>query len=172
LLRGDEVVATIRANGAEDPTATYYRKLFRLDTLGLASLAPVQVTTKLMLRPELRGSLAVARLLIHSGAESCRLGMQLDVMDCNGPLIPMFERFGFHSYCGWVFHKEFGTVRAMMCPADTGGYLAAIGGPLARALGTRVGDNAFGGYGLLRRVAEPPATPALHTAFAQHVRPV
>jgi hypothetical protein len=172
LLRGEEVVATIRANEAEDPAARYYRKLYRLDALGLASLAAVQVTTKLMLRPELRGSLALARLLLHFGAESCRLGMQLDVMDCNAPLIPMFERFGYHSYCGWVFHKEFGTVRAMLCPADTGGYLAAIGSPLARALGSRVADDAFGGYGLLRRIAELPATPALHAAFAQHVRPL
>jgi hypothetical protein len=158
-LLGDEVVATIRASHAEDPAARYYRRLYRVDEL--CDAAHAQVTTKLMIRSDLRRSSLGARLLAFYGADRVQRGMRVDVMDCNAPLVPMFEGLGYHSYCGWVFHREFGTVRAMFTAADTLRWFHAIGSPLGRMDGRLVADDAYGGYALVRRMASPPTNPVL-----------
>lgn len=169
-LIGDEVVATIRANRADDPAAQYYRRLYRLDSMGVRDLNHIQITTKLMVRSDLRRTTLGARLLAFYGGDSVRRDMRVDVMDCNAPLIPMFERFGYHSYCGWVFHREFGTVRAMFAAGDTLRWFRAIGSPLHRAAAPLIADNCFDGYALIRRIAIPPLDPALGAAFQNFFR--
>lgn len=106
VSRDGEVVAAIRANAADDPAMSYYQRLYRIDGLGLRDVGRVQVTTKLMIRPDLRGTTLAARLLAQYGEDAFRRGMHVDTIDCNAPLVPMFERFSYHSYCGWVFHRE------------------------------------------------------------------
>ena len=169
-LIGDEVVATIRANAADDPTARYYRRLYRIDSLCPGSVGDAQITTKLMVRPDLRRTMLGARMLAFYGAHSIRRGMRIDVMDCNAPLVPMFERFGYHSYCGWVFHREFGTVRAMFAAGDTLRWFAETRSPLQRAVSSLVTDDCFGGYALVGRLATPPSDPVLAAAFPRFFR--
>jgi hypothetical protein len=170
-LHGDEVVGTIRANAANDPTARYYAKLYGLADLWSGEPEHAQITTRLMIRPDLRNTMIGTRLLGFYGADSVARGMRLDVMDCNAPLIPMFERFGYHSYRRWVFHHEFGAVRPMFAAADTVRWYDCIGSPLGRAVTGAVVDDAHGGYDLVRRNATPPRTAALREGFRRFFGP-
>jgi hypothetical protein len=164
-LHGDEVVGAIRANPANDPATRRYAKLLGLADLWGGAPEHAQITTRLMIRPDLRNTMIGVRLLGFYGADSVARGMRLDVTDCNAPLIPMFERFGYHAYRGWVFHRQFGTVRPMFAAADTVRWYDGIGSPLGRALTGAVADDAYGGYDLVRRNATPPRTGVLRERF-------
>ena len=171
-VKGDEPVGVIRANMADDPDMSYYRKLYRIDSLGMRDISKVQITTKLMVRPDMRNTAIGPRMIRHYADQSYQLGVQVDLVDCNKPLIPFFERIGYFSYCGWVFHKEYGSVRPMAHAVDTVHYIDTIGSILAAPAKSRIKDNCYGGYELIRRIAEPPSTPMAHAAYVATFRPI
>lgn len=169
-MRDGATVGVIRANSADDPATSYYRKLYRIDALGVRDMSKVQITTKLMVRPDLKNTAVGPRLISSYADDSYKLGFQLDVIDCNRHLVPFFERIGYFSYVGWVFHKEYGTVRPLVYAPDTISYLESIGSLLAPISRRRLIEDCYGGNDLIRRVAEPPASAtvraAYHAAFA------
>ena len=164
-FKGDEPVGVIRANMADDPAMAYYRKLYRIDSLRVRDISKVQITTKLMVRPDLRNTAIGPRMIQQYADQSYRLGVHVDLIDCNKPLIPFFERVGYFSYCGWVFHKEYGTVRPMVLAVDMVNYVDTIRSILAAPAKLRIKDDCYGGYELIRRVAEPPSGTLTHAAY-------
>jgi GNAT superfamily N-acetyltransferase len=171
-FKGDAPVGVIRANMADDPAMAYYRKLYRIDSLGVRDVSKVQITTKLMVRPDLRNTTVGARMIQFYADQGYQLGVQVDLLDCNRPLMSFFERMGYFSYCGWVFHKEYGTVRPMIFGVDTVDYISTIGSILAPPAKARIRDNCYGGYDLVGRVADPPASALAHAAFIAAFRPM
>lgn len=155
-LREGRVVGTVRGNMADEACMAYYVKLYRLDRFRLADLGKVQITTKLMIAPEYAGSSLAPKLISAYAAEGYRLGVNVDFIDCNKPLIPFFERMGYFSYCGWVFHKEYGTVRPMFFPVDTVSYLDDVGSFLRIPARAALHDGQYDGYQLIQRHAERP----------------
>lgn len=149
-LSDGEVVGTIRSNRASERALAYYRELYQLDRFGFADMSSIQVTTKLMVRPDLMKSGLSMRLIKYYAADAASLGVTVDFLDCNEPLIPMFARLGYVSYCGWQVHKEYGRVRPMLLALDTVSRQQTIGSPLWQPIGRYVSDGAFGGYELLR----------------------
>jgi GNAT superfamily N-acetyltransferase len=164
-FKGDAPVGIIRANMADDPAMAYYRKLYRIDALGVRDVAKVQITTKLMVRPDLRNTAIGPRMIQHYADQAYRLGVEADLIDCNKPLMPFFERMGYFSYCGWVFHKEYGTVRPMIFAVDTVDYMDTIHSILVTPAKSRIKDGCYGGYELIRRIAEPPSGGLAHAAY-------
>lgn len=165
-LRDDEVVGTIRSNRADESTLGDYRELYDLDRFAFPDLSRIQITTKLMIRPDLARSGLSMRLIQFYATDAARDGIRVDFIDCNAHLIPMFERMGYVSYCGWQVHKEYGSVRPMFLPLDTIARQRTLGSVLRQPIGRYVSDNAFGGYDLLRKHAQPAeghATEALNT---------
>lgn len=164
-FKGDVPVGVIRANMADDPAMAYYRKLYKVDALGVRDLSKVQITTKLMVRPDLRNTAIGPHMIQQYADRAFQLGVRVDLIDCNKPLMPFFERMGYFSYCGWVFHREYGTVRPMIFAVDTVDYIDAIRSILATPAKLRLKDDSYGGYELIRRVAEPPSGGLAHAAF-------
>ena len=164
-FKGGDAVGVIRANMADDPAISYYRKIYKIDELGLRDLSRIQITTKLMVRPDLRRTAIGPRLIQHYADQGYQLGVEVDFLDCNKPLVPFFERMGYCSYRGWVFHKEYGTVRPMIYATDVIDYVDAIGSILAAPAKAHIMDDCYRGYDLIRRVAEPPASSHAHAAF-------
>lgn len=160
-IRGGDVVGTIRSNRADEPALDYYRALYRLDRFAFADLSRIQITTKLMVRPDLARSGLSMRMIQFYAADSVENGVSVDFLDCNRPLIPMFERMGYVSYCGWRVHKEYGPVRPMFLPVDTLERQRAIGSPLWEPIGRHVMDGIHGGYDLLREHAWPQPLPIM-----------
>jgi hypothetical protein len=158
-LRDGEVVGTIRSNRAHEPALAYYREFYQLERFGFTDLSLVQITTKLMVRPDLVRSGLSTRMIRHYAAHSAHQGVRVDFIDCNEPLIPMFSRLGYVSYCGWQVHKEYGSVRPMFLALDTVHRQRAIGSPICGAIERHVRDGAYEGYNLLRTHADPQPLP-------------
>ena len=93
----------------------------------------------------------------------------MSFLDCNKPLIPFFERMGYFSYTGWVFHKEFGTVRPMVFAVDAIEYLRRLKSFLADAASLHTADGQYGGYDLIRRHAETPMTDSVSETAAAYL---
>lgn len=158
-LRNGAVVGTIRSNRASEDALDYYRTLYRLRDFGFGDLSRIQITTKLMVRPDLVRSGVSMRMIQVYAADTARTGVEVDFIDCNRPLIPMFERMGYVSYCGWRVHKEYGTVRPMFLALDTIHRQRDLGSPLCRPISQHVRDGVYGGYDLMRRHANPQPLP-------------
>jgi hypothetical protein len=83
-----------------------------------------------MVDPQFQNSSIPIRLIQQYAYDEIADGVAVDLIDCNKHLVPFFERFGYFSYIGWRFHKEYGTVRPMFFPVDTIAYQTIIGSPL------------------------------------------
>lgn len=156
--KAGRVVGTVRGNRASDQSAAYYRSFYRIELFGDTDPNCIQITTKLMVLPELRSSGIPMQLLLRYTQNALKNGIRLDVMDCNDYLIPLFEHFGFLSYMGWAEHAEYGRVRPMFLAPDAHAHLRNVGSALAKMAQTHTVDGQYGGYDLIRRLALRPIT--------------
>lgn len=168
-LRDDEVIGTIRGNLASDEGLEYYVKLYKLARFGFRDLSKIQITTKLMFRPDLAGSILAPRLIAAYAAEGYRLGVEVDFIDCNKHLMPFFEKMGYFAYCGWVFHKEYGTVKPMFFPVDAVDYLKELRSFLLFPARAAVRDGKYGGYELIAAHASIPKGHVAAPAYDRQV---
>lgn len=166
------IVGTVRRNRMDDPAAGYYAKLYRLHLFGETRQDRIAMTTKLMVRPDLQGGTVAPRLIAAYAKESYSSGNQVDLLDCNQNLIPFMERLGYFSYRRWAFHTEFGTVRPMFLPMDALCYLREIGSILTPVARPFIRDGQYGGYDLIRSLAEEPRTESLRHIANAYRRPV
>lgn len=169
-ISGGKVVASVRGNRFSDRGASYYRRFYRFDFFKHLSPFETLFTTKLMVAPEHRGGPYAARLLHHFAAEGFSRGIRTNFIDCNKPLVDLFERMGYFSYCGWSFHKEFGTVRPMVMAADTVTYLHELKSILGRAAAKHFIDGQFDGYELIARHGEIPRNCEVAAIAKQHFK--
>lgn len=166
-LRDGEVVGTIRGNFASDPGLDYYVKLYKLERFGFRDLSRVQFTTKLIVHPDMAGSILAPRMIAAYAAEGYRLGVEVDFIDCNKHLISFFEKMGYFSYCGWTFHKEYGSVRPMFFPVDVVAYLKELRSFLYLPARAALADGQYGGY---ERIARHASIPKGHLAAPAYDR--
>ena len=148
-------IGTIRSNLASDTSMIYYRKLYRLDEFEFSDLSDIQITTKFIIHPSHRGSTLAHRIIRDFAIDGYIRSIKINFIDCNKSLINFFERLGYSSYCGWRFHKEYGTVRPMFYAVDAVNHLHNIGSLLYKVAASRVVDNQYGGSDLVRRFATP-----------------
>jgi GNAT superfamily N-acetyltransferase len=163
-----KLIGTIRSNTFDDPTTSYYRKILHNGRFEGVAVEKTQLTTKLMILPEYHGTSFGPRLIHAYSCEGYRRGIEVDFIDCNKHLIPMFERMGYFSYAGWVFHKEYGTVRPMFFAVDTIDYLRSLRSFLAEPASRHITNGRYGGYELVRRYAEPRMTEFVRGIAASH----
>ncbi|WP_449377279.1 hypothetical protein [Bradyrhizobium sp. UFLA05-112] len=140
------IIGTIRGNRFSDPHTDYYRTLYGVDDRFDYAASEMSLTTKLMFEPELQKSIHPIKLILHYARHfHYGNGCKIDFLDCNKPLIQFFCRFGYLDYRGWVFHREYGSVRPLCCPADQISRFKAVGSPLEPIARQFYGDNEFGG---------------------------
>jgi len=171
-VKDSMIVGTVRRNRMDDPAASYYAKLYRSHLFGEMRQDRIGITTKLMVRLDLQGGSIAPRLLAAFAKDGAKGGVEVELIDCNKHLISFMERLGFLSYRGWAVHNEFGTVRPMFMAIDTISYLREIGSILLPAFRPFVRDGQYGGYDLIRRLAEEPRTESLRHIAHAYRRPV
>jgi GNAT superfamily N-acetyltransferase len=156
-VRHGQVVGTVRGNTMDDPATAYYHGLYMLDRFGQRDPSTIQMTTKLMIDPFYSGTGLPARLISAYAAAAYSRGVQIDLIDCNKHLISFFLRLGYFPYCGWRFHKEYGSVKPMFLALDALRHLRAVGSFLEKPAARLVQDGQYGGYELIdSQVADPP----------------
>lgn len=151
------IVGAIRSNSFAEPASSYYQKIYRVNKFSEFDLSEMSFTTKLMVLPEFRKTSIPTRLIREYASLGYRAGIKLTFIDCNKPLIPMFERMGYFSYMGWAFHKEYGTVRPMFMATDTLRYQRYLKSILYKPASIVLVDNQYDGYSTVRRYAERPS---------------
>jgi hypothetical protein len=162
-IKDGTVIGTIRRNQLDDPATRYYAKVYRADLFDPAPASRTSITTKLMVLPEYQNSTYPIRLVERFATFGYQHGITINLIDCNKPLIDLFERLGYFSYAGWIFHKEFGTVMPMFLAMDALDYLSRIRSVIYRANDGIVQDGCHGGYDVVRRLAQAPRNPTIRT---------
>lgn len=133
---GDTIVGTARTNFAGETDLGYYVDLFNLRAAGPDFPRGVSLTTKLMIRRELRsGTLAVrmATALYQFGRTR---GIGHDFIDCNAHLEDFFIRLGYHRHGPKVEHPEYGLVQPLRLDIEDIDHLLQVGSPFARLAAT------------------------------------
>jgi len=149
-----KIVGTIRGNRFSDLATAYYRKLCRIDDRFPFRPDEMSLTTKLMFDPTLRGSLYPIRLIVHYARDfNARRPCKIDFVYCRRWLLPFYLKLGYVDYLGWVFHREYGSVRPLFCPADQVLRLQRLRSPLAAVARDLYENDVFGGEDLIRRLA-------------------
>mgnify|MGYP001809710637 CR=1 FL=1 len=163
-VKDGRIVGTIRRNMLDDPTTAYYAKVYRADLFDRERFPKIAITTKLMMLPQYQRSTLPIRLIAAYAADGYVRGVEIDLIDCNSHLVDFFEKMGYFSYTGWTFHKEYGTVRPMFLSVDAIGYLKSINSFLWQEAAAAIADNAYGGYRLIRDLAEEPRNARIRAA--------
>jgi hypothetical protein len=76
----------------------------------------VSITTKLMVRPDVRGTNVVLHLLRASYHLAFRRGVERSVFDCNDPVYALFKSMGARDLHGRKSSPDFGDVHIMEMP--------------------------------------------------------
>lgn len=130
--RGEETLGTLRTNFARETDLGYYVSLFRLDSVGAAFPHRVSLTTKLMIRPDLRSGTLAFRLASAVYRYGLEQGIEHDFIDCNPHLEGFFQRLGFRTYMPKAVHPEYGEVLPLRLDLRDFDHLRRISSPFAR----------------------------------------
>jgi Acetyltransferase (GNAT) family len=152
-LKDGQLIGTVRHNCLDDPSASYYRSFYRGAWFGEGRASKVQITTKLMVLPQHQRSRSAVQLIAGYAEYGYRSGIEVDLIDCNEHLVPLFQRLGYFTHAGWAFHKEYGRVMPMFLAVDAVKYLQQIRSPLAAHASRYLKDGQYGGYELIQRLA-------------------
>jgi len=130
---GGKIVGTLRTNYLSESDIGDYRAFYRIEEFGAPFEEHMTVTTKLMVRPELRAGTLPVRLAIEAYREGLNRGVVMDFIDCNRHLEGFFHKIGYRAYCGRRNHPEFGDVLPMVLYTRDWLHLSVVGSPLLKA---------------------------------------
>lgn len=167
-VKDGQMIGTVRRNYLSDPATDYYGDFYQAGLFGMERARRIAMTTKLMVIPEYQGSRYSFQLITDYAEMSYRLGVEVDLIDCNDHLVQFFERFGYFSHLGWSVHKEYGRVRPMFLAPDAIRYLKRIRSPFASFAAKYAADGQYGGYELIRSLARRPALELARDASAEY----
>jgi len=133
-LKGDQIVGVVRINLPRDGGVEQYERFYEMERMKVDHPAHTSLVTRLMVLPELRHTSVVVRLFL-----ACyRFGLQNDVrwcfVDCNDPLVGLFNGFGFVEYAPMAEHDEYGLVHRMRLDLHDEARFEAMNSPFAAEL--------------------------------------
>lgn len=132
VFRHETVLGTCRIN-MSDASDIGFLDFWHADGFEKIFPGQVAVATKLMVTPSSRGSTLFVRLSKETVRLAARSGARVLLLDCNAPVKPFFERFGFVSYTSRV-HPEYGEVSLMVLFFEDLERLKRIRSPLHEVL--------------------------------------
>ena len=121
------VVGTVRVNFCQDGTVGDYAQFYEIDR-ELGRWAQSSITTRLMVKPEYRGTRGPLQLAHASFCLGLEQGTRWNYIDCNPPLLRFFERLGYVERF-MKHHPEYGHVHCMRLDLHDTAHLAAVGSP-------------------------------------------
>lgn len=127
-----ELAGTLRLSFLSDGIGKYE------DMYSLGDLTPSErkrhvVVTALMLRPSVRGTGAMGQLFRAVYAHARVLGGECCWIDCNSPLVPVFEHYGFKAVTTFP-HPLYGNVHLMRLDLLDRAHLTAVRSPFLAVL--------------------------------------
>ena len=172
-IKDGQMIGTVRRNHFGDLSTAYYSDFYKVSLFSKVRADRIAMTTKLMVLPQYQGTMTALQLISRYAAESYRLGVEIDLIDCNEHLVKFFERLGYFTHLGWSVHDEYGRVLPMFLALDAVRYLRSIRSPLAIQASKHVCDDQYGGYELIRRLARQPTLDLIrHAAIPFRQSPV
>jgi len=85
-------------------------------------------STKMMVSTNLRSGVIAARLSVATFNQASIDGIRYDFIDCNPPLIKMYEKMGYRATPkGWFIHPQYGDVLSMFLDLEDFEYFKSIG---------------------------------------------
>jgi GNAT superfamily N-acetyltransferase len=131
---GGEVVGTVRTNIASDSDLGRYAALHRLHELRGVALSQITMTSKLIVDARYRNG-RIARQLVQALFRiGVMHGVAVDFIDCEGRLLPLYERLGYRRTSEQPFeHPELGP-RYPLCLWTDAAYLTRVGSPFVKNL--------------------------------------
>jgi hypothetical protein len=167
-IKNGQMIGTVRRNLLKDETASYYASFYQAELFETVHSDRLAMTTKLMMLPEYQGTRQSLQFINDYASNCYEGGIAVDLIDCNEHLIPFFERLGYFGHTGWAIHKEYGRVLPMFFASDAVRYLELIRSPWASIASKYVKDDQYGGYTLIRRLAQLPMLEPIRSASAQY----
>jgi predicted N-acetyltransferase YhbS len=130
---GTEIVGTMRQHFGT------IRSGFYADFYGMRRFAPLfpercSVTSKLMVRPDLRGTSLGVRLCKCGYEAGIERGMRFDFIDSNPPLLPLYQRFGYRQFLAEAPHPDYGMVHRLVLDYEDRAHLQRVRSPFASML--------------------------------------
>ena len=122
-----ELAGTLRLNLMVDGIGKY-EDLYRLGDLPHSERKPHMIVTALMLRASVRATGAMGMLFRAVYAHARTLGAEICWIDCNPPIVPLFEHYGFKPITT-LPHPLFGHVHLMRLDLLDRAHLAAVRSP-------------------------------------------
>jgi hypothetical protein len=126
------MIGTLRTNYLSDSDIGDYRDFYRIDEFGDPFEAHMTVTTKLMVRPELRNSSLPVRMAMEAYQMGLHRTVLMDFIDCNRHLEGFFHKLGYRAYCGRRNHDEYGDVLPMVLYTRDWLHLSIVGSPFLK----------------------------------------
>lgn len=131
------IVGTMRTNYYRDGGAGYYPELYQFHLFEHDLWDSFSITTKLIVRQELRAGTLGTRLAMHGYHQCLKDGINFDFIDCNPHLEGYFRKLGYLPYCGRIEHPEYGNVLPLVLPFHDLEHLKLTSSPFARILERR-----------------------------------
>jgi len=135
LARQDgEVVGTILTTPVDHPAIKKYRSLYGLDALSPEDQSVSAITTKLMVKANLRRTRLLMRMVFATYDWTLRVGMKYGYMDCNDHLLSLFHKLGYEQHLPTLYHADYGQVNSMRIELTNETHLSKVGSPILAAL--------------------------------------
>lgn len=143
LLEDDEVVGSLRVTYLADvPDPSRLEEKFRMEpAIAAMGRAAICTTSRFIIHPRLRMSLAIYRLIEYAYEEGQRRGIRLNYGDCSPHLLPFYEHLGYRRYTDAYNDTAYGfKVLILMLGGDHQRF-ARLNSPLLRVV-SRFPDDA------------------------------
>lgn len=172
VINDGRMVGAVRRNKLVEAQAASSADVYAAHLFDRARADRMAITTMPTMLPENRGTKSAIHLMSAYARHCYKAGVEVDLIVCDEPSIPFFERLGYLAHSGWTFHRDSGRVRPMFLAWDAVNYMHSILSPLSSAAREHVYDDQYGGYDLIRRLAHGPTLGSIRLASAQYRRAI
>jgi predicted GNAT family N-acyltransferase len=127
--RAGMILGIVRVNFCREIDIGYYNELYATHIVGREHPSMTSISTRLMIRPELRGSTLAVRLCLSAYSHAFESGIEHNFIDCNDHLVPFFKGLGYIAHVPKVEHPEYGLVNPMRLKLTDEAHLVKMRSP-------------------------------------------
>ena len=132
--KNGEVVGTVLSTPVDHPATKKYRTLYGLDALSPEEQWTSAITTKLMVKQNLRRTRLPLRLAFETYDWGLHVGIKHNYIDCNDHLVRLFSRLGYEQHLPSLYHKDYGQVNSMHLEITNEQRLRQVSSPFLAVL--------------------------------------
>ena len=153
LAEGDEIIAAVRNIWAPNAPEARQVQFYELNKIPEVPREAMSFTSRLIIAPRYRGTMALGVLLAAIYQEARTKGIWLDFINCAPPLVSLYEVMGYRRFMANVLDTDVGLSVPMALVGDDVEYLTRVRSPFARMTPQFANDPAHGAW-FAKRFAE------------------